>query len=305
MNRTTNIGYCLLALMLCASCTEWNTTESLTIETTRPWDREPELWEEYKADIRDYKSRDHSLVYIRFENSPENAVSEKGYMRCLPDSLDIVSLTNAGNFSQFDAEDMEWMRSVGTKVLYQVDFAGRTEELSDEAALTACLDKAIASVRDNGLDGWSFTGTPKSGDDRIAALSKKMVETLSAARTAGQLLVFEGHHAFIAAEDIEKIDLFVLGTETLENSYDLRNMVTDAEEYGIPKSKTLLAASSEGVYYNDENKEVPVIDAMADNTILHGPMAGLALYGMEPDFYHYEGNWLKIRSTIERLNPSK
>jgi len=294
-----------VVLLAFASCAEWTETKSLDIETSRPWDREPELWEAYKANIRDYKSRDHSLIYMRFKNSPENAVSEKAYMRCLPDSIDIVSLTNADNFSQFDAEDMVWMRSVGTKVLYQIDFAGRTEELSDEAKLTACLDKAIASVKKNGLDGWSFTGTPKSGDSQRAALSRKIVEKLSAARTPGQLLVFEGHHAFIAGEDIEKIDLFVLGTRTMENSYDLRNMVTDAEEYGIPKGKTLLAASAEGIYYDNSNKEIPVLEAMADNTVIYGPMAGLALYDMESDYYHHEGNWLKVRSIIERLNPSK
>ena len=114
--------------ILSVSCSKWTETESVRIDTVLPWEQDPGLWEDYKAAIRDYKSREHSLVYVRFENSPEGAVNEKGYMRCLPDSLDIVSLTNAENFSEYDAEDMEWMRSVGTKVLYGPLPAGRRRE---------------------------------------------------------------------------------------------------------------------------------------------------------------------------------
>ncbi len=54
-------------------------------------------------------------------------------MRCLPDSLDIVALTNADNFSRYDAEDMAVMREKGTKVLWQVDYAGRAAEFADAA----------------------------------------------------------------------------------------------------------------------------------------------------------------------------
>lgn len=114
----------VLALYGFTSCSDWTSTESVEVDSVYPWEREPELWEEYRAAIRDYKNRDHYLVYARFENSPEGAMNEKGSMRCLPDSLDIVSLTNAANFSEYDAEDMSWMHGMGTKVLYQLDFAG-------------------------------------------------------------------------------------------------------------------------------------------------------------------------------------
>ena len=304
MNIIKAIASVVLGITV-AGCAKWNSTESLPLDTSHPWDREPELWEDYKSAIRDYKARKHSLVYVRFENSPENPVSEKGYMRCLPDSLDIVSLTNADNFSKFDAEDMEWMRSIGTKVLYNVDYAGRKDILGDEAALYSYLDMVIASVKKNGLDGYSFTGTPKAGDASVAAASAKIVGTLSSARTAGQLLVFEGDPAFIADEDMDKITLFVLESELDENSYQMRGTIEDASERGISKDRMLLAVSFEGVYYNESNAEVPVIEAMADNTVSYGPMAGLALYDIEKDYYHYEGNWLTLRSTIERLNPGK
>ena len=292
-------------LAVCAglvSCSRWTETESITINTVLPWEQDPQLWEEYKAAIRDYKSRDHSLIYVRFENSPEGAVSEKGFMRCLPDSLDIVSLTNAENFSRFDAEDMEWMKSIGTRVLYQIDFASDAQTLLDQAARDAAIDRAIATVQDDALDGFSLTGIPKEDGGATAAAAKAAVERLVAARSEGQLIAFEGNPAFIPQEDIQSVDLFVLATEAVENGYDLRNVVLDAADWGVPKEKMLLAADFDGVYYYSDNAETPVLEAMADNVIIYGPMAGLALYGIESDYYHYDGDWLTLRSIISRMN---
>ena len=286
-----------------ASCSQWTETESITIDTVLPWEQDPALWEEYKAAIREYKSRDHQLIYVRFENSPEGAVSEKGYMRCLPDSLDIVSLTNAENFSAFDAEDMEWMKSLGTKVLYQIDFASDPQALLDQTARDAAIDRAIATVQDNALDGFSLTGIPKEDGGTTAAAAKAAVERIVAARKEGQIVSFEGNPAFIPQEDLQSIDLFVLATEAVENGYDLRNTVLDATDWGVPKEKMLLAADFGGVYYDSDNAETPVLEAMADNVIIYGPMAGLALYGIESDYYHYDGDWLTLRSLISRMNP--
>lgn len=294
------------ASLMCAgfvSCSKWTESESLRVDTVLPWEQNPELWEEYKAAIRDYKSRDHQLIYVRFENSPDGAVSEKGYMRCLPDSLDIVSLTNAENFSQYDAEDMAWMKSVGTKVLYQLDFAGNPDILYDNAGLAAALDRAVETVREHGLDGFSFTGLPKDDGGVTAAASKTVTERLSAAAGSDGILAFEGNPAFIAQEDLEKIDLFVLASETAENAYTLRNIVLDAQDWGVAKEKMLLAADFNGAFYDNENASADVLTSIADQTVILGPMAGLALYNIESDYYHSDGDWLTVRSLISRLNP--
>ena len=124
MKRNKLIGLlslCLLAATF-ASCEDWNETEAVKQKVERPEDQNPELWAEYTAALRDYKQSEHFIVYARLFNSPQPGTSEKDFMRCLPDSLDIVSLTNADNFSKYDAEDMPAMREKGTKVLYQVDY---------------------------------------------------------------------------------------------------------------------------------------------------------------------------------------
>ena len=96
--------------------------------------------------MRAYKQSEHFIVYARMHNSPEKATGEQDFMRSLPDSPDIVTLTNADNFSKFDAEDMSVMHEKGTKVLYQIDYAARAEEFADAAALGSRYEEALQAV---------------------------------------------------------------------------------------------------------------------------------------------------------------
>lgn len=67
----------------------------------------------------------HALVYARLDNAPEVSSSEKDFLRALPDSIDLVSMRNAGRLSGFDREDMKLVRTdYGTRVLYYVERFG-------------------------------------------------------------------------------------------------------------------------------------------------------------------------------------
>lgn len=284
MKKSKTIIVPILALILFAGCSKWNMTESVGTDTGHPWDRAPQLWEDYWANLRAYKQRKHSLVYVRFDNGAEKPESEKNFMRCLPDSLDIVSLTNAEHFSTYDAEDMQWMRKVGTKVLYQVDLSKEIDFVN-----------AIKIVKDNSLDGFSIAGVIKANREKLPGAMSKL--------HGNGLLVLEGYPAILTEEEIGKIDLFVLPSERAVNSYSLSNLIQDALECGVSRDKILLAASFGGSWYDESNAEKPVVPSMAENVIKFGPLAGLALYDITSDYYHYDGNWLSLRTTISRLNP--
>ena len=128
------------------SCSDWVQPEKVGTETVFPWEEDPETWNAYFDVLNVYKEREHSIVYASFRNADDKGDGELNYMRNLPDSLDIVSLTNADRFSGHDLEDMEWMHRMGTKVLYQVDYAGRRDEFKDEASLGMYLDQVVASA---------------------------------------------------------------------------------------------------------------------------------------------------------------
>lgn len=291
----------LVVLLLGASCSDWTETEAIENTVYKPWEQDPALWADYTAALRAYKQSEHYLSYARLHNSPAQAASEQDFMRCLPDSLDIVTLTNADNFSAYDAEDMAVMREKGTKVLYQVDYAARKAEFSGEAALKAYLDGVIASVAANGLDGYSFTTDPLD-----AAATASIVATLSAAKTDGQLLVFEGNPLSVAAADREKLDYVVLDTEKTENTTEVRLQVLNATDYaGIAADRLLLAAEIDAPLQDADRTEYAAVEAMARCVVEFGPLAGFAAYNIAGDYYHADRNYSTIREAIQTLNPSK
>lgn len=291
----------VLALLLAASCSDWTETENIENTVRKPWEQDPALWADYTAALRAYKASAHYLSYVRLHNSPAPASSEQDFMRCLPDSLDIVTLTNADHFSAYDAEDMATMREKGTRVLYQVDYAARKAEFSAESALKAYLDEVIAAVAANDLDGYSFTADPLD-----AAATATIVATLSAAKANGQLLVFEGNPLSVAAADRAKLDFVVLDTETAENTSTVQLQVLNATGYaGIPADKLLLAAEIDAPLQDEDRTEYAAVEAMARCVVELGPLAGFAAYNIAGDYYHADRNYSTIREAIQTLNPSK
>lgn len=291
----------VVVLLLGASCSDWTETENIDNTVLKPWEQDPVLWADYTAALRSYKASEHYLSYARLHNSPSPAASEQDFMRCLPDSLDIVTLTNADNFSAYDAEDMAAMHEKGTRVLYQVDYAARKAEFSGEAALKTYLDGVIAAVKANGMDGYSFTADPLD-----AAASAAIVATLSAAKGDGQLLVLEGNPLSVAEADRAKLDFVVLDTEKAENTTGVQLQVLNATGYaGIPAGKLLLAAEIDAPLQDADRTEYAAVEAMARCVVEYGPLAGFAAYNIAGDYYHAEMNYQTIRTAIQTLNPSK
>ena len=291
----------VVVLLLGASCSDWTETENIENTVLKPWEQDPALWADYMAALREYKASAHYLSYARLHNSPSPASSEQDFMRCLPDSLDIVTLTNADNFSAYDAEDMAVMREKGTRVLYQVDYAARKAEFSGEAALKAYLDGVIAAVAANGMDGYSFTADPLD-----AAATATIVATLSAAKGDTRLLVFEGNPLSVAAADRAKLDFVVLDTEKAENTTEVLLQVLNATGYaGIAPEKLLLAAEIDAPLQDEDRTEYAAVELMARCVVEYGPLAGFAAYNIAGDYYHAEMNYQTIRTAIQTLNPSK
>lgn len=293
----------IISLILLSACSKWTETESIQLNYLRPWDQNPELWAKYKASLVDYKEGKHFLFYARFDNAPEKATSEKDFMRCLPDSLDFVSLTNADNFSDYDKEDMEWMAGIGTKVLYQVDLTKKG--FANTSELESYLDKVIATVKKNGMNGYSFTGVYRLGNTQNDALASATVKKLAAAKIDGQVLVFEGNPLFIPEAERTKVDLFVLDSESTEYAQDLRFQVLTAIDYaGVPASKLLLGADMDGTIQNEERVKCHDVEELARRVLSLGPLAGLGITNISSDYYSYEGNYVISRSAIQLLNPS-
>lgn len=302
--KTEKLLFIVLSFMAIAACSKWTETEALEASFRRPAEQDPALWARYTASLRDYKARSHYLFYARFDNAAEKPASEGAFLRSLPDSLDFVSLTHADHLSDFDREDLTWLESLGTRVLYRIDLTEKA--FLDVSDLNAYLDEVITRVSENKLAGYAFTGRWQLGSAQNDALASALVARLSAARTAGQVLVFEGNPLFVPEADRAAVDYYVLDSEATEYAQDLRFQVLNALDYaGIPREKLLLGADMDGTIRNEAREKCGDLEELTRRVVSLGPLAGLGISHISSDYYSYDGNYVRTRAAIQLLNPSK
>ncbi len=314
MNKITTLimALCmLLILVLPTACSDWNDPEVVDLNTKSPKEQNPELWARYMEILRKYKQSNHYLLYARFENAKENPVNEGGFLRSLPDSLDIVSLSHSDMMTAYDREDIPLLQEKSTRVLYLVDYATQASTLTDITKLGAYLDKAIASATELNLDGFAFTGIPLYGGTEAERAAQKeksqlIVSKLSAAAGQNKLLVFEGDPAFVETSDVGKLSYVVLNTVNADNITDIKLQVASLLGNGtLSKDKLLLATQVGNELIDEENVAQNAVIELTDRVASFGPLAGLALYDIGNDYYHTTMNYETTRAAIQLMNPSK
>lgn len=297
-----NLVLCSLILL---SCSKWTEPEPLDYPEQDFTETGGEAWAEHTAAMRAYRQTDHNTVYVRLNNSPDGFTSEKDYMRCLPDSVDIVTLTNADRLSDYDIADLPLMKSLGIKVLYLIDWSARSGELSAEGALDAYLQKTIETVSRHGLDGWTIHGVYKYGDSAAASAGKKILARLTEVRTEEQLVVFEGDPLFFSDErDRRKLDYVVLDTEDKKTVSEVTLAATAAVRAGVRARNLLISARSAAVLADMEQNEYEALTSVAD-IVLNNSYGGIGVYDLADDYSSGDGNYALTRRTISILNPVK
>lgn len=305
------LGFAALALLsLATACQEWTNLKPVDIAVQGPEEQDPELWTRYLEVLQAYKQGSHFLVYGKFANGVEKPADGSQLLRALPDSLDIVSLTQADKLSEPDRAGIALLHEKGTRVLYCVDYAARAAEFSDAAKLGAYLDQALSDAAAEGLDGFSFTGIPSYGAEaeinarREAA--KLIVQKLAAVAGSGKdkLLVFEGNPAFVDEADLSKLSYLVLDTEKTANATDLKIQVGLAlSRPGLTPDKLLLCGSPEGELVNEENVKQQALEDLVERVASLGPLAGLAISDFGKAYYDPEKSYARICGLIRKLNP--
>ena len=289
--------------LILQSCTEWTEPETVDLNYIYPWEREPQTWEDYFQRLRDYKGRPHYLSFAEFDNAPQKVVSEQDFMRCLPDSLDYVSLTNAACLSEDDRSDLELMHRKGTRVLYEIDLAAVSMENPEASQFSQWLEGAKAMVDQEGLDGWTLKTRIPAGDAEAVSRYEETVKALSSIE--GKVLVYMGSYHHIEEEDSEKFDLIILNTQDSEYEADIKFSILMALERGIPKEKLLIAGAMGTKVVDSQLQERESLDVMSDLVFTQGPIAGLAVSNIKADYFHVGDNYMKTEGLIQKLNPSK
>lgn len=302
--KNRNIAHYLLALALlvafgASSCSDWTEEEPVKQDIVKPGDQDPEKYAQYLETLRSYKKSDHYLVFARMNNAPEISVSERDFLRSMPDSLDVVSLRYGDRITDYDVEDIPLVQKKGTRILYGFDPSERKE-----ADFSLYLNGLIDRVRTLGLNGISVVlSTPLSAQDE-----QTLVSSLSAVAGPGKslLLVFEGNPEAISETNRSKFDYFVLPTSTMPNVLEVRNSILYAHEVcGIGMDKIILSVIPNGNLFDSNNKLQKAIPEMARCVVALGPVGGLDVYDIHVDYaLNTEHKYMQVRSAIDLLNPS-
>lgn len=311
INKLLTYSLLLVTFVLPMACNDWNEPEPVNLGINSAKDQNPELWARYMQVLHNYKQSKHYFAYARFENAPEQSVNEGSYLRSLPDSLDIVTLSNPDKITDYDREDIPLLQEKSTRVLYLVDYADKAATLTDVTALDAWLEKAIVTVNELKLDGFAFTGHPLySGTaDELAAHKEKsrlIVSKLSAAAGQDKLLILEGDPAFVDDADLDKLDYIVLNTADLTNVTELKLQVAGVlANSNLPKEKLLLAARIGEQITDEASVKQDAVTLMTDRVASLGPLSGLGIYNVGKDYYNSTMNYETTRMAIQLMNPSK
>lgn len=311
INKLLTYSLLLVTFVLPVACNDWNEPEPVNFDINSAKDQNPGLWARYMQVLHTYKQSKHYIAYARFDNSPEKPVNEGDYLRSLPDSLDIVTLSSPDKISDYDLEDILLLQEKSTRVLYLVDYADKAATLTDVTALGAWLDKVIAVANELKLDGFAFTGHPLySGTaDELAAHKEKsrlIVSKLSAAAGQDKLLVLEGDPTFVDDADLSKLNYVVLNTADLTNVTELKLQVAGVlTNSNLPKDKLLLAARIGEQITDETSVKQDAVTLMTDRVASLGPLSGLAIYAVGKDYYSPEMNYEITRTAIQLMNPSK
>ena len=303
------------------SCDDWTESKNVDFTTISPSEQAPELYAKYAANLRAYKENSHFLVFGRLNNVSGDKSNEKDYLRSLPDSLDVVTLANADNFSSFDREDMPDVQKVkGTRVLYGIDLTARKNEFETKGDLiglmAAYLEGVIKTVTEEGFDGISIiyegdlgTGSNEEANAQIAALQQliiqKLIPTADQKVENGKLLVMEGSPLFIPQANRNDFDYYVINTTDVQDVYAVRLQVAYANEYaGVPLQKIILSASPSGKMMDTAGKEASAVSLIASLVMQVGPVAGLDVIDIGTDYYNASKNYPLTNGAIQLLNPS-
>lgn len=305
------IIHCLLLAVFApfTACHDWNEPEPIDLGINNAKDQNPELWAHYMQVLRTYKQGKHYIAYARFDNSTEKLINEGSYLRSLPDSLDIVTLSNPDKINDYDREDISGLQEKSTRVLYLVDYAAQAANLTD-AALGSWLDKAVAAATDLNLDGFAFTGIPlyNGTDAELIAgkeAAKLIISKLSTAAAGGKMLVLEGDPGFVDLTDLDKLDYVVLNTADLDNVTALKLKVAGLPgDNVLPREKLLLSARIGNLMTDEKNEKQNAVFLITDRAAALGPLGGIAVYSVGSDYYNVKMNYETTRTAIQQMNPS-
>ena len=110
----------------------------------------------------------------------------------------------------------------------------------------------------------------------------------------------------IPADKRDVIDYYVLNCIDYDKAHNINIAVYESlEKCALPKDRLLLSAKVGAVLETESKAKVDALTEMTGRVVTYGDLGGLAVYDIEKDYYHFDGNFVAVRTAIQTLNPSR
>ena len=179
----------ILGISLTA-CQEWLKPESLAVNVKGTGTDDSALREQYLENLRAYKkSADHQLIYVSFDNAYETAKNAAALVSYLPDSVDVVEITNPDLHEWFKRDMQKVQKDYGTRFVIRVSYdditapygnaPGQTQvsEAEKTVIIDSVVNELLQKVETYGYDGITVQYDGLYPDylysNELAALTKK------------------------------------------------------------------------------------------------------------------------------------
>lgn len=286
--RITILFLSIVLTAFFAACDDWTEQESLKIEYPSVEDANPLSYQEYLANLRNYKQTYHPLMVGIFDNSDKTFRSQATRIKAVPDKVDIVSLMYGDDLEDTELEDIESVRKEkGTRIIYSIAFEDFRKYIVDTnfdienenlagmgdpsyvpkplldltAEISKYMDTQLALLDKYGYDGFILYYDGKAThfmkDDEIAEMQamqnlifSKALATISA--HPGKTYILEGKPQNVLDKSILlNFDYFLIRTQYSESIREVTLLTRELLEYtDVPSHNILVGAYAD---YVDED----------------------------------------------------
>lgn len=233
-------------LTIFTSCSDWTDVENIDIYNPGFEEQNPQLHADYIRDLKKYKSGEHKLTFVSFNNPSGNPINQAERLTAIADSVDFICLNNPDNLGSVTQNEMEKVREKSTHVLYTIDYQALEEEwkalqkedaeLTEEEALAYLGNRidAMLSLCDTynydgiviSYNGRSLVSLTESALAKYGARQQNLFGRVTDWRNkhTAKTLAFNGNIQYLMPENMGMLgicDYIMLKTETSTNADDL------------------------------------------------------------------------------------
>lgn len=115
--------FLLASVLTFSSCNDWTDPESLDMRSPSFEEQNPQLYADYIKDLKNYKTSDHKVTFVSFNNPLDAPTKQAERLTTIPDSVDFICLNNPDNLNPVSQEEMIKIREKGTRTVYNIDYA--------------------------------------------------------------------------------------------------------------------------------------------------------------------------------------